>query len=186
MQTSPSTRKRPPPLFLLVVLLLMFVPTVVGAIALMRSQSALREREAQIARVPFMITAWEQATCEPVAAREGVIIAYLNMQGGTIFRTAAAPFDEVDARFGPWPPRDEVQAALAGNRTFGRYGPSHGLTLVTLAQPRPEGGALYVLGTSDRGFSRLTFALTEVASTVVVILLIVFWRLRRGREATPP
>ena len=196
MQSSSTARKAPRWVVLLMVLIGLS-PLVIGGAMLVRQKRGSRAEIAVLERVPFMITAWERASCEPVAAREGVIIAHLDMQGATIFRTGSVPLaggsdgqtlDRADAQLPPWPAREEVRAALVGNRTFGHYAtPDHLAQITTLAQPRPEGGALYIVAGS-RSESAFTHRLVlyDLVVTLVLIAPIVVWRRRRGVETAKP
>lgn len=154
-----------------------------AAFGLVYRQVAARAQVAKLERLPFMVTGWDRPSSEPVAAQEGVIVARLDMGGATIFRTGPVPvargeggqmLDAADARLPPWAARDEVRAAVAGNRTFGRYWVADGNVLVqTLAQPVPEGGALYIVtGLHMSKFRQpaVLAATTLIAGTFIILL----------------
>jgi len=156
-----------------------------------------RTQKQRLERLPFQIDPWNRASCEAIAAREAVIIAHLEMQGTTRFRTGSVPLagasdgrtlDDADGQLPPWPARDEVRAALAGNRTFGQYRTSDGVQVMTLAQPRPDGGVLYLVsGVSRRSVTRIvTRAIQVLAFASIAVALVVRWRRRRGRRDGPP
>jgi hypothetical protein len=163
-------------------------PAVTAAIGLALERSEARAQREKLERVPLMVVAWDPKSCEPVAAREGVIIAHLNMQGEAIFRTGPvrlargprrALLDTADGELPPWSQREEVRAALGGNRTFGQYWV--GSVLVqTLAQPRPEGGAVYVVTGAEMELRRPHLGLQVAAGEIflILVLLVVGVRLR--------
>lgn len=139
-------------------LLLAGVPV---ARAARREHRAAQARVDRLARLPFTFGMFDDRQCERAAAREHAIIARLDMQGAMLFRTRAAvplgeaggpTLDQADALLPPWPARAEVRAAVGGNVTFGQYATADGSAeVLTLAQPVPEGGALYILTGSRRG-----------------------------------
>ena len=88
----------------------------------------------------------------------------------------------------PRPTEGEVRAALAGNRTFGQYRTSDGVQVMTLAQPRPDGGVLYLVSGVSRGsVTRIvTRAIQVLAFASIAVALVVRWRRRRGRRDGPP
>jgi hypothetical protein len=157
-----------------------------------------RVQKQRVERLPFEINLSDRAACEPVAAREGVIIARLDMQGATVFRTGPVPLsgrsngrmlDDVDAQFPPWPARDEVRAALAGNRTLGQYRTPDGAQVMTLAQPRPDGGVLYLVSGVSRGLvtTAVLRGIEILAFVLLVVALVVRQRQRRrARPDGPP
>ena len=76
--------------------------------------------------------------------------------------------DHADVQLPPWPARDEVRAALGGVRSFGRHlTPDGSALLITLAEPRPDGGVLYVLTGSYRGIRRLVLVRKQLLELVV-------------------
>jgi len=164
------------------------VAAVVGVVAFKAQRSGVRAQVEHLERIPLMITAWDPTSCEQVAVREGVVIARLDMQGATIFRTGPVPkVDAADAQLQPWPARDEVRAALAGNRTFGRYSPPDGsVQILSLAQPRPAGGALYVLAAARTFRIPTPVPVQIVIVTIAVVSVVVALVRSRRRQDTPP
>ena len=76
--------------------------------------------------------------------------------------------DRADAQLPPWTERDEVRAALAGTRAFGRHlTPDGSAMLLTLAEPLPGGGARYLLTGSHRGIRRLVLVRKQLLELVV-------------------
>ena len=76
--------------------------------------------------------------------------------------------DHADAQLPPWPAREEVRAALGGSRAFGQHlTPDGSAMLLTLAEPRPDGGVLYVLTGSYRGIRRLVLVRKQLLELVV-------------------
>jgi len=136
----------------MVVVLVLAVPVGVAAY---REHQGARARVAWLEHLPFTFGAFDDRQCDQAAAREHVIIARLGMTGATLYRTKAVfpafepggpTLDEVDAEMPPWPAREEVRAAIGGNVRFGCYRSDERLVeLLTLAQPVPEGGALYIV-----------------------------------------
>ena len=80
---------------------------------------------------------WTASSPDAVAAREGVVVAWLDAKGAVTRRTGSVPLahsaiggvgekivgepggqtlDHADAQLPPWPARDEVRAALGGVR----------------------------------------------------------------------
>lgn len=160
---------------------LVLLPAGVAGIGWFGMRSIARKQAELLERVPFMTNGWDPKSAEPVGARERVIIAHLNLQGEPMFRTGAVPInrgergemlDAVDAQLPPWRTRDEVKAALSGNRTFGRYRSADGEAMVlTLAQPTPEGGVLYIL-TGFRGGDWLRPGAMALECAIAGLLLI--------------
>ena len=173
-----------------VLLLILLMPLIMLGVGLLRERSATRGQVDLLHRVPLMTNGWDPKSAEIVGAREGVIIARLDPQGGTVFRTGSVPLvagsggptlDAVDSQMPPWPTREEVRAALAGNRTLGRHRTKDGSALVlTLAQPLPEGGALYVLtGSRASALRRLPI---KVVSGLWLVTVVSFALTRRRRH----
>jgi signal transduction histidine kinase len=118
-----------------------------------------------------------------------VVVAWLDAQGAVTRRTGSVPLahsaiggvgekivgepggqtlDHADAQLPPWPARDEVRAALGGVRSLGRHlTPDGSALLITLAEPRPDGGVLYVLTGSYRGIRRLVLVRKQLLELVV-------------------
>jgi signal transduction histidine kinase len=93
-----------------------------------------------------------------------------------------------DRALGPWSARQEVMGALGGHgaAVAKRVSPSAETVVVALAQPLPEGGALYLLSGTHRGVRRLMALrpeLTELAlyelALVLPLLLVVGLRVVR-------
>jgi signal transduction histidine kinase len=136
-----------------------------------------------------MIDALDSVSPDVVAARERVVVAWLDARGAVTRRTGSVPLahsaiggvgekivgerggqtlDHADVQLPPWPARDEVRAALGGVRSFGRHlTPDGSALLITLAEPRPDGGALYVLTGSYRGIRRLVLVRKQLLELVV-------------------
>ena len=170
-------------------LALVLLPSLLIAIASIYEHFASRAQMDRLARVPFMIHGWDLPALEQVAPREGVVIALLDIHGGLVRRTGSVPLahsaiggvgekivgepggqtlDQADAQLPPWPARAEVQAALAGNQTFGRHlTPDGSAMLLTLATPNPDGGVLYILSGSHRGIRRLVLVRRQLLELIV-------------------
>jgi len=170
-------------------LVLVLLPSLLIAIAWIYERYASRAQMDHLARVPTMLDGLDSVSPDTVAARERVVVAWLDAKGAVTRRTATVPLshsaiggvgekivgerggqtvDQADAQLPPWPERDEVQAALAGNRTFGRHlTPDGSAMLLTLAQPRPDGGVLYVLAGSFRGIRRLVLVRRQLLELIV-------------------
>jgi two-component system, OmpR family, sensor histidine kinase ChvG len=93
-----------------------------------------------------------------------------------------------DRALGPWAARQEVMGALGGHgaAVAKRVSPSAETVVIALAQPLPEGGALYLLSGTHRGVRRLMALrpeLTELAlyelALVLPLLLVVGLRVVR-------
>jgi signal transduction histidine kinase len=79
-----------------------------------------------------------------------------------------------DASLGPWEERTEVASALRGQRALARHLSKTGETLVmSLAEPLPGGGALYLIAGSHRGLRRLTHVRQELVQLAIYQVLIV-------------
>jgi hypothetical protein len=126
-----------------------------AGVGLMKRHIIARRQIEKLERVSSSIAGLDGASSKPLATRELVTIARLDRAGATMFRTEPVRvagggrdrmLDAADAQLPHWPAREEVRAAVAGNRRFGRYWAANGEVLVqTLAQPVPEGGAVYIL-----------------------------------------
>jgi hypothetical protein len=173
----------------------LLVPLAVGGVGLaVRHVRASRQIE-KLEHASVGVTGLDRASSEPVAAQERVIIARLDEAGATMFRTAPVEvakgwrgqmLDAADAQLPPWPGREEVRAALAGKRSFGRYwGPSPwGSVLVqTLAQPVAGGGALYILRGSQIDPEQQPGVLALIGVFSVVVTMGVRWLSRRRPPA---
>jgi len=136
-----------------------------------------------------MIEGRDSVSAETVARRERVVIAWLDAKGAVTRRTGSVALshsaiggvgekivgepggqtiDHADAQLPPWPSRDEVQAALAGTRAFGKHlTPDGSAMLLTLAEPRPDGGVIYVMSGSFRGIRRLVVVRKQLLELVV-------------------
>ncbi|HMF44046.1 MAG TPA: hypothetical protein VKQ32_25405 [Polyangia bacterium] len=169
-----------------------------AGLRMLQYQGRAREQVKKLERLPFMVNGWDRPTSEPAAQREQVIIARLDMQGATIFRTGPVSvarssklLDTFDAQLPTWPARDEVRAALAGNRTFGRYWtPDRSVLIQTLAQPVPEGGALYILtgmyvSKSEQPANAALFMLIVVVALFLMRLIEVTRSRSRRRSPGP-
>jgi two-component system sensor histidine kinase ChvG len=190
----PAMPRRPPARSLYFKLLqlglvLVLLPSAMIAIAWVYERYATRAQTEHLERVPFMIDIRDSASWDTVARRESVVIALLDMQGGVVHRSHSVPLvhsaigsvgakivgepgdqtlDRADAQLPPWPEREEVRQALAGNRTFGRHLlPDGSALLLTLAQPRPDGKVLYLLTGSYRGIRRLVLVRRQLLELIV-------------------
>jgi len=169
-------------------LALVLLPSLLIGIAWIYEILAARTQSERLTRVPPAIDA-AGASPQAVAAREGVVVAWLDARGAVVRRTSSVPLahsaiggvgeklvgepgdetlDRADAQLPPWRERSEVRAALAGTRAFGRHLlPDGSALLLTLAEPRPDGGALYVLTGSYRGIRRLVVVRKQLLELVV-------------------
>jgi signal transduction histidine kinase len=170
-------------------LVLVLLPSLLIAIAWIYEHFASRVQADHLARIPSMVDARDGVSPDAVARREGVVVAWLDAKGAITRRTGSVPLahsaiggvgeklvgepggqtlDHADAQLPPWPARDEVQAALAGMRAFGRHlTPDGSAMLLTLAEPRADGGALYVMAGSYRGIRRLVLVRKQLLELVV-------------------
>ena len=170
-------------------LVLVLLPSLLVGVAWIYEHYASRAQVDHLARIPLMIDALDNVSPDSVAVREGVVVAWLDAKGAVTHRTRSVPLshsaiggvgekivgehggqtlDQADAQLPPWPAREEVQAALAGNRTFGRHlTPDGSAMLLTLAQPRPDGGVLYILAGSYRGIRRLVLVRRQLLELIV-------------------
>lgn len=186
--------RRPPPRSLYFRLLqlglvLVLLPSLLIGIAWVYETFASRTQRDRLARVPLEIDGLDSASPDALAAREHVVVAWLDARGAVVRRTGSVPLahsaiggvgekivgehggetlDRADAQLPPWPEREEVRAALGGTRTFGRHMlPDGSALLLTLAVPRPDGGVLYVLSGSYRGIRRLVLVRRQLLELIV-------------------
>ena len=170
-------------------LVLVLLPSLLIGIAWIYEHYASRAQTAHLARIPLMLAALDSTAPDGVAAREGVVVAWLNAKGEVEHRSGSVPLahsaiggvgakivgeaggqtlDHADTQLPPWTAREEVRAALGGVRTFGQHlTPDGSAMLVTLAEPRPDGGVLYVLTGSVRGIRRLVLVRKQLLELVV-------------------
>ena len=170
-------------------LALVLLPSFLIGIAWIYEHFASRAQTEHLARIPRMIDALDSVSPDVVAARERVVVAWLDARGAVTRRTGSVPLahsaiggvgekivgepggqtlDHADAQLPPWPARDEVRAALGGVRAFGQHlTPEGSAMLITLAEPLPDGGALYVLTGSYRGIRRLVLVRKQLLELVV-------------------
>jgi len=170
-------------------LALVLLPSLLIGIAWIYEHFASRAQTDHLARIPLMIDALDSVSPDVVATRERVVVAWLDARGAVTRRTGSVPLahsaiggvgekivgerggqtlDHADVQLPPWPARDEVRAALGGVRSFGRHlTPDGSALLITLAEPRPDGGALYVLTGSYRGIRRLVLVRKQLLELVV-------------------
>jgi two-component system sensor histidine kinase ChvG len=170
-------------------LVLVLLPSLLLGVAWIYEHFATRAQSERLERIPLMVDALDSVSPEPVARREGVVIAWLDARGAIVGRTGSVPLvhsaiggvgekivgepggqtlDHADAQLPPWPAREEVRGALGGVRSFGRHlTPDGSALLLTLAEPRPDGGALYVLTGSYRGIRRLMLVRKQLLELVV-------------------
>jgi len=169
-------------------LVLVLLPSLLLGVAWIYEHFATRAQSERLERIPVMINA-RDVPPETIARREGVVVAWLDARGAIVRRTGSVPLahsaiggvgekivgepggqtlDHADARLPPWPARDEVRAALGGVRSFGRHlTPDGSALLLTLAEPRPDGGVLYVSTGSYRGIRRLMLVRKQLLELVV-------------------
>jgi two-component system, OmpR family, sensor histidine kinase ChvG len=176
-------------------LALVLLPTLLIAIAwvyehfAIRSQSEALERLATATATGTGTAGPDAAAHDELAARERAVIARLDAGGRVVARTGSVllahsaigsvgeklvgepggqTVDRADALLPPWTEREEVRAALAGTRTFGRHlTPDGSAMLLTLAEPLPGGGARYLLTGSHRGIRRLVLVRKQLLELVV-------------------
>jgi len=170
-------------------LALVLLPSLLIAIAWIYEHFVAGAQAEHLARIPLMIDALDSVSPETVATREGVVVAWLDAKGAVTRRTGSVPLahsaiggvgekivgepggqtlDHADAQLPPWPAREEVQAALAGTRAYGRHlTPDGSALLLTLAEPQADGGVLYVLTGSYRGIRRLVLVRRQLLELVV-------------------
>ncbi len=170
-------------------LALVLLPSLLIGVAWIYEHFASRAQSERLERIPFMVDIMNDPSPDAIAAREGVVIAVLDIHGAIVKRTGSVPLvhspigavgekivgepggqtlDHADAQLPPWTSREEVQAALAGNRMFGRHlTPDGSALLLTLAQPRANGRVLYILSGSYRGIRRLVLVRKQLLELVV-------------------
>jgi two-component system, OmpR family, sensor histidine kinase ChvG len=170
-------------------LVLVLLPSLLVAIAWAYENIATRAQRDHLSGIPLMIDSLANASPDDAAARAGVVVAWLDARGNVTRRTGGVPLahsaiggvgakivgepggqtlDHADAQLPPWPARDEVRAALGGTRAFGQHLTADGSAmLLTLAQPRPDGGVLYVLTGSHRGIRRLVLVRRQLLELIV-------------------
>jgi two-component system, OmpR family, sensor histidine kinase ChvG len=190
----PAIPRRPPARSLYFKLLqlglaLVLLPSLLVGIAWIYENIATRTQREHLARIPLKIDALDSVAPDEVAAREGVVVAWLDAKGNVTRRTGSVPLahsaiggvgekivgepggqtlDHADAQLLAWPARDEVRAALGGTRAFGQHLTADGSAmLLTLAEPRPDGGVLYVLTGSYRGIRRLVLVRRQLLELIV-------------------
>src|SRR5436190_23390007 len=170
-------------------LVLVLLPSLLVATAWAYENIATRTQRDHLSGIPLMIGSLDNVSPDDAAARAGVVVAWLDAQGNVTRRTGGVPLahsaiggvgekivgepggqtlDHADAQLPPWPARDEVRAALGGTRAFGQHLTADGSAmLLTLAQPRPDGGVLYVLTGSHRGIRRLVLVRRQLLELIV-------------------
>jgi len=170
-------------------LALVLLPSLLIGIAWIYEHFAIRAQTERLARIPLKITTLDNVSPDAVARKEGVVVAWLDPHGATVRRTGSVPLthsaiggvgekivgepggqtlDHADAQLPPWEARDEVRAALGGVRSFGQHlTPDGSALLLTLAEPLPGGGALYVMTGSYRGIRRLVLVRKQLLELVV-------------------
>ena len=75
--------------------------------------------------------------------------------------------DHADAQLPPWPARDEVRAALGGVGVRAAPDARRIGAAADAREPRPDGGALYVMSGSYRGIRRLVLVRKQLLELVV-------------------
>ena len=142
--------------------MLVLLPSLLIGIAWIYEHFAIRAQTAHLARIPTMITTLNSAAPpDAVAARERVVVAWLDGRGAVVRRTGSVPLahsalggvgekivgepggqtlDHADAQLPPWPAREEVRAALGGVEAFGQHlTPDGSALLLTLADRKSVG-----------------------------------------------
>lgn len=153
MPSQPSDRKKR--LRAVIAVGLVASAAMTGGVGMMKRQQMARGQIRKVEPLSSSGVGLDRESAERIAAREEVIIARLDSSGATIFRTgpiqlqwggASDPtLDATDAKLPPWSARKEVRAALAGQHMVGQYWPEATALVTTVAQPIPEGGALYIV-----------------------------------------
>jgi signal transduction histidine kinase len=175
-------------------LVLVLLPSLLVAIAWAYENIATRTQRDHLSGIPLLIDSLDNVSPDDAAAHAGVVVAWLDAHGNVTRRTGSVPLahsaiggvgekivgepggqtlDHADAQLPPWPARDEVRAALGGTRTFGQHLTADGSAmLLTLAQPRPDGGVLYVLTGSHRGIRRLVLVRRQLLELIVYEIIL--------------
>jgi len=170
-------------------LALVLLPSLLIVIAWIYEHFAARAQADHLARIPLLLAGLDSVSPDTVTMREGVVVAWLDAKGAVTRRTGSVPLahsaiggvgekivgepggqtlDHADAQLPPWPAREEVQAALAGTRAFGRHlTPDGSALLITMAEPQADGGVMYVLTGSYRGIRRLVLVRRQLLELVV-------------------
>jgi two-component system sensor histidine kinase ChvG len=170
-------------------LALVLLPSLLIGIAWVYEHFASRAQIANLEKIPSLLGGRAGAAPDAVAKREAVVVAWLDARGEIVRRTGSVPLahsaiggvgekivgepggqtlDHADAQLPPWPARDEVRAAFGGVRSLGRHLlPDGSALLLTLAEPQPDGGVLYVLTGSYRGIRRLVLVRKQLLELVV-------------------
>jgi two-component system sensor histidine kinase ChvG len=119
-----------------------------------------RRRRVEVARLDARGQVVARAATMGVALERGPV----DLIGERLVGTGPPEsLEAADAANGPWAERDEVRSALAGVTAFHeRISSSTETMVVSLARPRPGGGALYLLTGSHRGVQRLVFLRQQV------------------------
>jgi len=184
--------------------LLALLPLLMLAISWTYEQALVAEEVHRLHAVARQAATMEPAGLRAFAARSHVEIVRFDRAGAVTARSdtmasalgrsavgqlgetlvgADAPesLERADHDFGPWAERDEVKGALLEGRAASatRLSRSAETVVITLAQPLPAGGALYVLTGSHRGVRRLIvvrrelvqLALYEVVLALPLLLL---------------
>ncbi len=136
-----------------------------------------RERIATRAHVLLARLDPHGAVVGPIAGAgtslESSALAVVGERIVSVGRVEAHPLVRADAALPPWPARPEVQAALAGQRAFGRHlTPDGAALLITLADPLPGGGALYLLAGTHRGIRRLAVVQRQLIQLLIYELVL--------------
>jgi two-component system sensor histidine kinase ChvG len=182
---------------------LALLPLLMLAISWTYEQALVAEEVHRLGAVARQAAAMEPASLRDFAGRSHVEIVRFDAAGAITARSdtmalalgrsavgqlgeklvgADAPesLERADHEFSPWPERDEVKSALGGRAASAtRLSRSAETVVITLAQPLPAGGALYVLTGSHRGVRRLIvvrrelvqLALYEVVLALPLLLL---------------
>jgi len=182
-------------------LVLLSLPLGIIGVASAYERQVVRERQQWLARAAAEARAADPAddgARERIATRAHALLARLDARGAVVGRIAgggtaldasaltvmgerivsvgrveAHPLVRADAALPPWPARPEVQAALAGQQAFGRHlTPDGAALLITLADPAPGGGALYLLTGSHRGIRRLALVQRQLIQLLMYELVL--------------
>jgi signal transduction histidine kinase len=182
---------------------LALLPLLMLGISWTYEQALLAEEVHRLHAVARQAATMEPASLRAFAARSHVEIVRFDAAGAVAARSdtmalalgrsavgqlgeklvgsdAPESLERADHDFGPWVERDEVRGALGGRAASAtRLSRSAETVVITLAQPLPGGGALYVLTGSHRGIRRLVvvrrelvqLALYEVVLALPLLLL---------------